>query len=280
MRSAILLSLLSLMPMRADGPAPQAPPVLTPVQAEGVIRNLAGAVPFMKRDFKPRKLLDALKTNKVQEDARPLLPEEFLAIPEDQRKNALHPDTACLLVLRLWRAAVALQPEAAKTQDWMVPVLARAQPVGPASDSGLRGTGTAKTGMSNVMINSAGKNVGPNCPILEFRRNLPGDDPRVGLDYSTNMVGLDRPARTWIMLHGAGFAPENLYAAGEEAQGELERWLMARVLVARCEAMMDPAEVRAQFLRTAAPQVPEWDAPLAARLKAAEARLGPQGAPR
>jgi hypothetical protein len=178
------------------------------------------------------------------------------------------------------RAAAQADPEAAASKDWMVPVLIRAQPVGHASSGGMRGTEWTLGGNAMTLTAGAGKVLGPSWPLLEFRRNLPDPDPRIGLDVTTRMVEPDRAARNFSMQHSGGiykFAPELFFAPDEGGRKELENWVLARILVARAEGTWDPPAIRSRFLKLAAPRIPEWDTYLAARLTKAATAL--EGAP-
>ena len=274
--SRFLLALPLAVALGAQVPAK---PVLglTPAQAEGVIQDLAANIPWLRKDFSNRKLFAALGSKGPNEDAKPLLPEEYLALPEDQRAQALHPDTAILLVLRLSRAAAWAFPEQARSEDWMSPVLARAQEVGNNPSTGFHGSSNAVLGGNPMLLASGpGRANGPSSPYVAFRRNLPDPDPRTGLDWTTRLVEPDRAARNFKMAHSSiiKYAPEMSYPKDDRTRAELENWVMARILVDRAEGAWDAPALRAQFLRLAAPRVPEWDTALAGRVKEAMEKLG------
>lgn len=277
----LLMALPAAAVLLAQAPAAKGQLGLTPAQADVAIQDLAAGIPFKAKEFSTKKIFQALKANGANEDAKPLLPAEFLALPEDQRAKALHPDTTCLLVMQIARAAAWAWPEESKGEDWMVPILVRAQEVGANSSTGIRGAyGIVLGGNASVRASGTGRAEGPNWPLLEFRHNLPGDDPRVGLDFSTRMVEPDRDARNFSMRHTGAtkFAPILYFSTDAKDRAEVENWVLARILVARAEGSWDPPALRTQFLKIAASRIPDWDGALSDRLKRASEALNPPAA--
>jgi hypothetical protein len=273
-RSLLLLPLTAFLSAQGPGPLRS----LTPAQLDVTIQDLAGSVSFTPKAFSLDSLFKAFRAKGVNEDAEPLLPGEFLALPEEARKDALHPDTACLLVLMLHRTAAWAEPERVKTTDWLEPVLIRANPISAGGSTKISSS-VGLGGNFGKRSRAFEKVVGPPCPILEFRRNLPGPDPRTGIDHSLSLVGMDREARNWNMQHngvGITYAPEYSYPSDPSSKAELENWIMARILVARASGSWDSPKVKAQFLKLAAPRIPAWDEPLGQRAaKATEALKQP-----
>jgi len=305
--------LVKILPLLAAGflnAAPPAPAPLSPAQAAVVIQGMARAISFGARNFSKANVFAACNVTGVNEDAAPLFPNEFLALPEARREGALHPDTACLLVLRIGLAAARENPEAAKGTDWMVPILVRVQAKGDAGalpyrapvtlnthtgqtapsadpfpvlpvDPALGGERSEAVGDRQDVDKAAGVprggNLGPNWPLLVFRRNLPGRDVRAGLDLGTGMVGPDAGTRLWTLRHNQGprrAEPDYFYAGDANSRAILENWVLARILVARAEGNWDPLPARRQFLELASTRIPAWDTVLAARLKKAGEIVG------
>jgi hypothetical protein len=178
----------------------------------------------------------AMGAKNAYEDAQPLLPAEYLALKADERAKLLHPDTACLLVMQVCQTAAQLQPELAKTKDWLMPVLVRAQ--GQA-----QGSGTAMRGM-NLGLPGTGGNTIPG-----------GMDNRTGAGMAGNSK------------HGGKFPPMLFFCSDRDAEIEVQNWILARICIARVEGQWDSPERKQALLKLATPLVPSWDPILAERLR-------------
>src|SRR5664279_4749629 len=138
---------------------------LPSAEADKVIAELAKGAPFLRKDWSIKAVFQVFGNKTFNEDAQPLLPAEFLALPKDKWPKALHPDTAILLVLRLSRAAAVLSPELAASPDWMLPVPYRLQQVGgKAATSSFTTFNNAPGAALGSTSSSSGtlRNIGPN----------------------------------------------------------------------------------------------------------------------
>jgi hypothetical protein len=254
---------------------------LPAAEADKLMAELAKGAPFLRKDWGIKAVFQVFGNKSSNEDAQPLLPAEFLALPRDQWPKALHPDTAILLVLRLSRAAAVLTPELAASPDWMLPIPYRLQQVGGrAATSSFQnltvgnGPGSA-LGTSNSS-SATMRNIGPNTPNLVFRRNVQGSSPLEGLMRNYPLVQADLEARSWARTNSsANWAPEMLIPPDKDARIEVENWILARICIARALGKWDPPFQKSALLKIARPLVPDWDAFLKAKLvKATEAASG------
>jgi hypothetical protein len=271
--AALLLSISTLLSAQVPCDVPGFG--LPAPAAQESIKAIAAQVSFRADNYSMKKLYLAMGAKNVYEDAQPLLPAEYLALKADERAKLLHPDTACLLVMQVCQAAAQQQPELAKTKDWLMPVLIRAQSNAQGSavsqrgmNLGLKGTGgNTAIGGNTKRGGDDGFNGGPCSPLLEFRKNIPSADPTLGLDQGSRIVDLDRPTRNYQMQHGGKFPPMLFFCSDRDAEIEVQNWILARICIARVEGKWDSPERKQTLLKLATPLVPEWDPFLAERLR-------------
>lgn len=254
---------------------------LSKPEADKMIGELAKGAPFLRKDWSIKAIYQVFGNKTFNEDAQPMLPSEFLALPKDKWPKALHPDTAILLVLRLSRAASALTPDLATSPEWMVPVPYRLQQVGgKAATSNFQsatGGGGEKLGTTSS-VSPTLRNIGPNSPNLIFRKNVQGSSPLDGLVRNYPLVQADADARSWARTNSSpNWAPEFLIPPDEDARIEVENWVLARICIARALGKWDTAAQKAALLKAARPLVPDWDGYLKAKL--AKASAAPEANP-
>lgn len=242
---------------------------LTSPEADKVISELAKGAPFLSKDWSIKAVYQVFGNKTFNEDAQPMLPSEFLALPRDKWPKALHPDTAILLVLRLSRASAALNPNLAASPDWMLPVPYRLQQIGgKAANSSFHSlSGGAGQPLSTTNSTSATvRNIGPNSPNLIFRKNIKGSGPLDGLVRNHPLVTADVDARNWARTNSsANWTPEFLIPPDKDAQIEVEDWVMARICIARALGKWDTPSQKRALLKVARPLVPAWDGFLKAK---------------
>ncbi len=252
---------------------------LSAAEADKVMAELAKGAPFLRKDWSIKAVFQVFGNKTFNEDAQPLLPAEFLALPREQWPKALHPDTAILLVLRLSRAAAVLTPGPAASPDWMLPIPYRLQQIGGRAATSSFTTFNNAPGVALGSTSSSSatlRNIGPNSPNLVFRKNVQGSSPLEGLMRNQPLVQADLEARSWARTNSsANWAPEMLIPPDKEARVEVENWVLARICLARALGKWDPPFQKSTLLKVARPLVPDWDALLKAKLvKASEALQG------
>lgn len=246
-------------------------PAISLVQ-NSLLESLARSAPFTKKTWSIKGLLSTFGNSSADEDARPLLPDEFLALPRDKWAKALHPDTAILLVLKLSKKSAQLRPEEAASPEWMVPVLARIQQVG------IKAAGEPFRTTEITYFSGNTESKGPNSPTLVFRPNKKSKDPLDGLDRSRPLVGIDSTSRIWARKYSnpnliPRLYPEWLIPSDQTGNDEIESWIIARIYIARAFGTWDSIETRRTMLTKAKPLIPEWDGFLLEKLSEASKKL-------
>lgn len=252
---------------------------LPAAEADKAMVELAKGAPFLRKDWSIKAVFQVFGNKTFNEDAQPLLPAEFLALPKDKWSKALHADTAILLVLRLARAAAVLTPELAASPDWMLPIPFRLQQIGGrAATSSFTTFNNAPGAALGSTSSSSGtlRNIGPNTPNLVFRKNVKGSSPLEGLMRNYPLVQADLEARSWARTNSsANWAPEMLIPPDVDSRVEVENWVLARICIARALGKWDTPSQKGILLKIARPLVPDWDEFLKAKLvKASEAPKG------
>lgn len=248
---------------------------LSSAEADKAMAELAKGAPFLYKNWSIKAVYQVFGNKTFNENAQPLLPSEFLALPKEKWPKALHPDTAILLVLRLSWASAALTPDLAASPDWMIPIPYRLQQVGGKAATSIFQFMSGGNGQPLTTTNSSSatvRNIGPNSPNLIFRKNVKGSSPLEGLVRNSPLVSADPDARNWARTNSsANWAPEFLIPPDEDARIEVENWVLARICIARALGKWDTPSQKSTLLKVARPLVPEWDGLLKAKLAKASA---------
>lgn len=243
------------------------------LEVDQALSELAKGAPFLKKDWSIKAVFQVFGNKTSNEDAQPLLPSEFLALPKDKWPKALHPDTAILLVMRLARASAALHPDLAASSDWMIPIPYRLQQIGGKAATSSFSTFNSSPGAplsTTTSVSGTLRNIGPNSPSLVFRKNVKGSSPLEGLVRNFPLVQADLDSRNWARVNSSrNWAPEMLIPPDADAQIEVENWVLARICIARALGSWDSSSQKAALLKVARPLVPDWDEFLKAKLSKA-----------